>query len=101
MTDEKRRHGRVPLVMEVTWEGSGLKSSARTTDISVTGCFIDTLGQASVGETLNLQFKLNESESISVQGKVMYHQPGVGFGVLFTKISDDERFRLDALLAGQ
>ena len=98
MTDEKRRHGRIPLVMEASWDGSGSKSVARTTDISVTGCFIDTLGQVGVGDTLNLRFKPPDGEYISVQGKVMYQQTGLGFGVRFTKISDSDRLRLDAIL---
>ena len=98
MTDEKRKHGRVPLVLEVSWEGSGNKSSARTTDISATGCFIDTLGQVGINDILDLRFKPPAGDFISVEGKVMYQQPGVGFGVRFTRMSDADRRRLDSIL---
>lgn len=98
MTDEKRKHARLPLVMEASWEGSGSKSLARTVDISATGCFIDTLGPAEVGETLNLRLTLHDGEYISVEGVVMYRMPSLGFGVRFTKISPSDRLRLDALL---
>jgi hypothetical protein len=98
MTEEKRKHGRVPLVMEASWDGSGSRSSARTVDISASGCFIDTLGIVEVGETLNLRLTLNETEYISVQGEVVYRMPGLGFGVQFTKVSDSDQLRLDALL---
>jgi hypothetical protein len=98
MTDEKRRHGRQPLVMEASWEGSGIKSRARTVDISATGCFIDTLAEVEVGERLNLKFTLHDGQPISVQAVVMYRMPSLGFGVRFTKISDSDRLRLDALL---
>lgn len=101
MTDEKRKHGRLSLVMEASWEGSGSKSVARTTDISLTGCFIDTLGQVGVGDILNLRFKPPGGDSISVEGKVMYHQVGVGFGVRFTRMSDPDRRRLEAILNPQ
>ena len=97
MTDEKRRHGRQPLVMEASWEGSGIKSRARTIDISATGCFIDTLAEVEVGETLNLKLTLH-GQYISVQALVKYRMPSLGFGVRFTKISDSDRLRLDALL---
>ena len=97
MTDEKRKHGRVPLVMEALWEGSGTRSGARTVDISVTGCFIDTRAVVAVDDTINLELR-RDGEMISVQAKVMYQQPGLGFGVRFTRISDDDRLRLDALL---
>ena len=96
MTDEKRKHGRAPLVMEASWESS---SGARTIDISATGCFIDTRTLVGVGDTLNLKLKPRDGEFISVQGKVMYQQPGLGFGVRFTKISDTDRLRLDSLLS--
>ena len=98
MTDEKRKPGRQPLVMEASWDGSGIKSRVRTVDISATGCFIDTLGQVEVGETLNLKLTLPDGEYISVQGVVKYQMPSLGFGVRFTRISDSDRLRLDALL---
>ena len=97
MSDEKRRHGRQPLVMEASWEGSGIKSRARTVDISATGCFIDTLAEVEVGETLKLKLTL-QGQYFSVQALVMYRMPNLGFGVRFTKISDSDRLRLDALL---
>jgi len=98
MTDEKRKHGRLPLVMEASWEGSGSKSLARTVDISATGCFIDTLAPVEVGETLNLRLTLHDGEYISLQAVVMYRMPSLGFGIRFTRISDSDRLRLDALL---
>jgi len=97
MTDEKRKHGRQPLVMEASWEGSGIKLRARTVDISATGCFIDTLAEVEIGETLNLKLTLH-GQYISVQAVVKYRMPSLGFGVRFTKISDSDRLRLDALL---
>lgn len=101
MTDEKRKHDRIALVMEASWEGSGTKSVARTTDISLTGCFVDTLGQVGVGDVLNLRFTSPGGDHISVEGKVMYHQNGVGFGVRFTRMSDADRRRLESILNPQ
>ena len=97
MTDEKRKHGRQSLVMEASWEGSGIKSRARTVDISATGCFIDTLAEVEIGETLNLKLTLH-GQYISVQAVVKYRMPSLGFGVRFTKISDSDRLRPEALL---
>ena len=84
--------------MEASWEGSGSKSLARTVDISATGCFIDTLAPVEVGETLDLRLTLHDGEYFSMQGVVMYRMPSLGFGVRFTKISQSDRLRLDALL---
>ena len=98
MMVEKRRHGRFPLVLEASWDESGSNSRGRTTDLSVTGCFIDTLLQVAVGETLDFKIRTPDGEHISVAGKVMYQQQSLGFGVRFTKISDADRLRLDAIL---
>ena len=83
--------------MEASWEGFGSKSLARTVDISATGCFIDTLAPVEVGETLDLRLT-HDGEYFSMQGVVMYRMPSLGFGVRFTRISDSDRLRLDALL---
>jgi len=98
MGDERRKTERLPLVMEASWEGSCSHSLARTVDISATGCFIDTLGQVEVGETLNLRLTLHDGEYISMQGVVIYQMPSLGFGVRFTRITPADQRRLDALL---
>ena len=98
MIVEKRKHGRIPLVLDASWDEFGSNSRGRTTDISVTGCFIDTLVQMSVGETLDFKIRMPDGTRISVDGEVMYQQQGLGFGVRFTKISDADRLRLDTIL---
>lgn len=98
MSDERREHRRLQLVLEASWEGSGSRSLARTTDISLAGCFIDSQGEVAVGEVVNIKLISSDGNYIAVQGEVMYLQRGVGFGVRFTKISDADRLRLDALL---
>jgi hypothetical protein len=98
MSDEKRKHGRLPLVIEALWDGSTGKSQARTTDLSEGGCFVDTTGQVAVGETLNFRLKSPAGKFISVRAEVIYQLPGFGFGVRFTEISDADRKQLHALL---
>ena len=98
MTDNKRQHGRFPLVMEAVWEGATGRSQARTTDISEGGCFVDTHGQTGVGEVLSLKLTTPDGDSISVQAEVIYQLPRFGFGVHFKEISDTDRARLKALL---
>ena len=97
MTDEKRKHERAPILVEVLWEGTASTHQARTTDISGGGCFIDTMGRASVGETINFKLLLPD-ESIAIQGEVVFELPGTGFGVQFTNIAESDRARLEALL---
>ena len=98
MSDEKRKHERVPVVVEVNWDGGTRSSGARTTDISEGGCFVDSMGHAPVGETINFKLLLPDGAWIVAQGVVVYELPRTGFGVRFTNISKPDRERLQALL---
>lgn len=98
MSDEKRQHERMPVVVEVHWDGGTRTSGARTTDISEGGCFVDTLAHAPVGETIDFQMLLPDGTSIVGQGVVVYELERMGFGIRFTNISGSDRERLRTLL---
>jgi c-di-GMP-binding flagellar brake protein YcgR len=98
MTDEKRRHERAPMLVEILLEGTTSNHQARTTDISEGGCFIDTMGRAAVGEMINFKLLLSDDEWIAVEGEVVYELAGTGFGVRFVNISDSDQERLAARL---
>lgn len=101
MSNATRKHKRVPALLEVTWEGAAGRHEARTSDITVAGCFIDTLGQVRVGETLKFKLCLPAGDAIEVQGKVVHKYPNVGFGVCFTNIADPDRKRLEWLVKAE
>src|SRR2546425_13288748 len=95
MEEERRAHRRIPLLVEVVWEGATGRYEARTSDMSAAGCFIDTLGRSMVGETINFRVRLPAGDWIDLEGEVMYEQPGTGFGVRFTNLSEFDRQRLE------
>jgi uncharacterized protein (TIGR02266 family) len=101
LPDKERKHTRVPLLVEVLWEGAAGKYEARTSDISLGGCFIDTTGQMAIGETISFKLCLAGSEGMELQGEVMYELPRAGFGVRFANVSDDQKQRLEALIKAQ
>lgn len=101
MTDKERKHKRVPLLLEVLWEGAAGKYEARTSDISLGGCFIDTTGQMAIGETISFKLCLPAGDGIELQGEVIYELPRMGFGVRFANVSDDQQQRLEALIKAQ
>lgn len=98
MNQERRHIRRVPLLVEVVWEGSTGKHEARTSDLSVGGCFIDTIGQVNVGEIIKFKILLPAGEWLDVQGTVAYEYPGMGFGVSFTQLLDSDRRQLEGLV---
>ena len=88
MTDERRKHKRAPALLDVIWEGGTGKYEARTGDLSTGGCFVDTIGQVTVGETISFKLRLPAGEWLELQGEVVYQYPNMGFGVRFTNVSD-------------
>ena len=102
MNDDRRRHGRVPAFIEVLWEGASGKYEARTGDIHTAGCFIDSIGEVAVGETVSFKLRLPNEEWIDVKGEVVYRYPNAGFGVRFLSISsEDDRKRLEWLVKAE
>ena len=81
---DRRITPRYPLILraELTELTGGAKISARTSDLSRTGCYVDTLEPFRLGTVI--QIKLTRgSESFEVQGTVRYVSPGLGMGVRF------------------
>lgn len=88
--DERRIAERVPLSLEVRWDGLSGKRSARISDISLTGCYVESLGQVTLGEEIHLEIQTPTGRWITVSGEVAHRDPNMGFGVRFTSLSDLE-----------
>lgn len=73
----------------------------RVGDLSASGCYVDALMQAAVGERALLKIRLAASEWIECEGIVRYTQFPSGFGVEFTKMSEDVRARLQRFIDSQ
>ena len=98
MTDERRKDQRVRVLTELLWEGQAGKYEARTSDLSEGGCFVDTIGQASVGEHIIFKLRLPGGEWLTVEGDVTYVDPRVGFGIKFRNLSEPDRAKMALLL---
>jgi hypothetical protein len=88
---EERRHIRVPLRLEVSWDGISSREPAITSDVSMGGCYVESLEQAAVGDVLCFEFKLPEEGSLQLYGEVLYQHPTIGFGMCFRNLDDLQR----------
>jgi PilZ domain len=81
---DRRDAPRYPLILiaEVTEIASGAKVTARTSDVSRTGCYIDTLNPAPKGTQIRLRL-LRGQETFETEARVVYVSPGLGMGVRF------------------
>jgi hypothetical protein len=70
---------------------------AKFADISVHGCYIETPAPYSVGAYIGLKLEVNGFR-VEAIGEVRVAYPGVGMGILFTRISEADRGRLRDLV---
>lgn len=96
---EQRIETRVPLRLEVQWNGWENQSPDVTSDVSLSGCYIESLNPVTVGEVLNLGLRLPSNEILPIRCEVRYHQPTIGFGIKFLQLSRFQRDVLQRLIA--
>ena len=99
MTDNRRSDERVPINLSARWDGGAGAHEARIEDISLGGCFVNTTGRVDTGEVVVLEIKLPTGEWLQLRGEVTSYQQGVGFGLLFSFLTDDEEFALRQLIS--
>ena len=98
---EKRAHQRVETILTVHWDGSTTNTEVRVSDLSVGGCFVDTVTEAFKGETVKLQILLPTNEWLELQGVVMHHHPRFGFGLRFVDLNETQQHQISAFLRSQ
>jgi hypothetical protein len=98
MTDERRNAERVTLMLDLRWESLSGKNTARISDMSMGGCYVETMGQVTVGELIRFEVQLPTGRWMPLVGEVAYHLPGMGFGVRFRSLTETQREMVASLL---
>ena len=88
--DDRRREERWDVSLDAVWDGKSGNYTARITDLSDGGCYIDTLGGVTMGELVNLKLQLPNGEWLELGGEVAHHTPPVGFGIRFLDLSEEQ-----------
>ena len=97
--DERRSEERIEVSLETVWDGTGSKRlSARITDLSEGGCFVDTTGEAQIGERLTVRIELPDGGCLELTGEVAHEWRPIGFGLRFIDLSDEQREQLRSFL---
>ena len=97
---DRRDAPRFPLILiaEIIEIVAGAKMMARTSDVSRTGCYLDTLSPTPKGSMIQLRLTRGE-EIFQTQAKVVYVSPGRGMGVRFHEyVAEAQRLILDRWL---
>ena len=90
MTVERRRHPRVSQPFEGSWRGASGATKCRIGDISLGGCFVQSLAMPTPGESTVVSISIGPGHSLTFTGRVVYVDPGMGFAVQFSEIGTTE-----------
>jgi len=71
---------------------------ARVDDVSLGGCFVNTFGRVELDEAVNLQILKSSGGWLALRGRVASYHPGIGFGLSFDPLSEEETADLRELL---
>ena len=73
---------------------SGVRLSARSCDLGVNGCYVDTLIPFPVGTPVRIRLTKDKT-IVEVSGDVVYQLPGLGMGIAFRDLTPENRASLD------
>ena len=101
---DRRRSGRIPHLVEIRYASDSPVLSARVTDVSETGLFVDARSPLPDGARVTFSFFLTNSpwdQPITGEGKVVWRQEGVGMGIDFITLTDVDRTKLKLFVGKQ
>ena len=98
--EERRRHERSRLIIDVFFNGDDLTGVASTKDISPGGLYMNTQAEIPEGSVLTLRIPV-EGHDVVCNGEVVYSNPGRGVGVTFQGLSDEDRAHLEEAIKGR
>lgn len=98
MTENRRSDERVSTNLAAKWGGLTGDHEGRIEDLSLGGCFVNTAGRVDPGEIVGVEIKLPSGEWLQLRGEVAAYQAGIGFGLLFSFLTDEEEQALRELI---
>ena len=91
---ENRQHPRKPFFAEAALEFASGKYQARISEISLGGCYVDSIASVVEGEQISLTITFGSGVSEHFDGEIAYVLPGMGFGIRFVDITTAQKLLL-------
>lgn len=95
---DRRREDRLEVCLDAVWDGKSGNYTARVTDLSEGGCYVDTLGEAHVGEILSFKLRMPGADWLELTGEVAHQKPPMGFGLRFVNLTDEQIEKLRSVI---
>lgn len=90
----RRKHERVPFREDMLIDG---QKSCTSTDISEGGLFVSAIQYFVQGDVIEVSIPIKE-EKITVKAEVKYCQQGIGMGIMFVDLNDEQKAKLRELI---
>jgi len=91
---DRRKFPRVPFIKEIRLDQLGIR---RTTDLSNRGMYIECITPYPLGTILSIILELGK-ETLCMEVRVAFTDPGIGMGVEFFKTSSSNQLMIEALV---
>lgn len=90
-----RNRARTSVSLEVVLDFTSGRREARVSDLSLSGCYIDSIISVAENEPVKLNLKLHDGEWLSLRGEIVYAFPGTGFGIRFLDLTENDTSLLE------
>jgi hypothetical protein len=96
--DDRRSKPRLSISLDAVWERTNDAQQARITNLSEGGCFLDTVGEVRQGEIVGFRVLMPDEDWLYLEGEVRHFINGIGFGVQFTELNEDQEAKVHELI---
>jgi hypothetical protein len=97
--EDRRVHPRIAAPLKASWHRGSVRCVTRTVNLSLGGCFLESLDREPPAGRLRLRLQLPRNEFIWLSGEVAYFVSERGFGVKFVNVSEESSMALNRAIA--
>ena len=92
------REERISMPLSVVLDCTSGRREVRIADLSLGGCYVDSIAAVRPEEVVGIKLVLPHARSEEIFGTVVYVHDGIGFGVRFKELTNDQRTILQQLI---
>lgn len=93
MTNERRKRERKEIRKQILLEFMSGKRQVSISDIGMEGCYVDSIIEVVEGEMVSFDLTI-DATAVRFAGNVTYVLPGMGFGIRFLDLTEEQRLFL-------
>lgn len=85
-----RKDERKDVAMDAVLESSVGRRESRISDLSLGGCYVESMTNFTAGEPVSFDLIDANGVTMTFTGEVAYVLEGFGFGISFTRLTDEQ-----------